>query len=262
MAESILYIGSFIFIFLLGISFGSFLNSWVWRTHENIRILLDRSFCPHCRVQLKWYENIPVFSFLFLKAKCRTCKGEIPIYYFWVELSTGLIFIFVYYLHFSYFNFEPLYFFRDIVFVSFLIVIFNYDYLYKIILPSVVWTGVLIGFIFNYFYFGYSLENLGLAAFVGCGFFLAQFIVSRGRWIGGGDVRFGFLMGVWLGWPGIVVGLFVSYILGALVSVPLLIFKKKKWAEEIPFGTFLTTGTFMALYWGDWLVDWYLTLLR
>ena len=82
MFETFISIGSYIFIFLLGISFGSFLNSWVWRTHENIRILLDRSFCPHCRVQLKWYENIPVFSYLFLKAKCRTCGGKIPKYYF------------------------------------------------------------------------------------------------------------------------------------------------------------------------------------
>jgi prepilin signal peptidase PulO-like enzyme (type II secretory pathway) len=97
---------------------------------------------------------------------------------------------------------------------------------------------------------------------VGGGFFLLQYLVSRGKWIGGGDVRFGVMMGVLLGWPNILVALFIAYVLGAVVAVPLLIFKKKKMKSEVPFGAFLAIGTAAAMFWGSWIVNWYVGMIK
>ena len=85
----------------------------------------------------------------------------------------------------------------------------------------------------------------------GGGFFLAQFLISKGQWIGGGDIRMGALMGFFLGWPQILVALFFSYIIGAIIGVSLIILKKKTWKSEIPFGVFLTIGAIISLFFGE-----------
>jgi prepilin signal peptidase PulO-like enzyme (type II secretory pathway) len=109
---------------------------------------------------------------------------------------------------------------------------------------------------------GFSIYSLALGALIGSGFFLVQYVLSRGRWIGGGDVRLGVMMGALLGWPNILVALFVSYILGAIVAIPLLIMKKKGMKSEIPFGTFLSVGTLAALLWGNQVINWYWNLIK
>ena len=217
--------------------------------------------CVHCSRPLSWYENIPVFSFLWLKGKCRTCKGKIPSDYFLVELITGFIVVILGW-HYSNMQFDLIRFIRDFIFVMLLVVVFVYDLKYQIILSGVAWTGAVIGFIFNHFYLGISTHNLLLGFVLGGGFFLIQYVISRGRWIGGGDVRLGAMMEIWLGWSNILFALFVSYILGALVSVPLLITKKQTGNSQIPFGTFLSLGTVVAMYWGDKIVGWYLSLIK
>ena len=87
-----------------------------------------------------------------------------------------------------------------------------------------------------------------------------QFIISKGKWIGGGDIRLGFLMGIILGFPMSLVALFLSYILGLIVSLPLLIIGKKRMKSEIPFGTFLVAGTIITMFLGDKILNWYLNL--
>jgi len=255
---------AYFFIFVCGLILGSFLNSWIWRTRENIRVISSGSFsiCVNCRRTLKWYEKFPVLSYLFLYGKCRTCKKNIPWHYTAVELATAVLLVmvavsFMNDVHFSEWNFL-----RDIFFLTFLIIVFVYDALYREVLSRIVWSGAIIGFLINYFYLGHSFNSLVLGALVGGGFFLLQYVVSNGRWIGGGDVRLGFMIGIWLGWPNVLVALFLAYILGALVSAGLLILKKKKWASEIPFGTFLAVGTFVALYYAHDIIVWYLGLLR
>jgi len=105
------------------------------------------------------------------------------------------------------------------------------------------------------------LVNLLVAIVVGGGFFLLQFIVSKGRWIGGGDIRLGVLMGVILGWPQVAWALMLAYILGALVAVGLILTGQKKWSAQIPFGTFLTVAAFITMYWSDQIVNWYVNLI-
>ena len=251
----------FLYVFVLGSVLGSYLNSWMWRVSRVSKEALGRrSVCVGCERQLMWYENIPLLSFLALKGKCRTCKITIPMDYFWLEAFTGLLFVGLSYYHLEQATVVPAVFFRDIFFLTVLMIIFVYDAKYKIILSSLVWVAATVGFIFNY-YLGLSAYSLLLGVAVGGGFFLAQYLISKGKWIGGGDVRMGVMMGAWLGWPGILVALFVSYILGAVIAIPLLATKKKHMKSEIPFGTFLAVGTFVAMLWGSQMVEWYRALI-
>lgn len=253
--------GRFVYlgIFLLGLSVGSFLNSWIWRTRENFKIISGRSMCPVCRRQLKWYENIPLLSFVALQGRCRTCKYSIPTHYIMVELSTAFIFVLLAWQNLNSSE-NYLYFLRNIMFAILLIVIFVYDFLYQEILSEVVWFGALIGLFFA-FYFGQQIAPLLIGAAVAGGFFLLQFVISKGRWIGGGDVRLGVMMGLWLGWPVILVALFIGYISGAISGALLHFFKKRTWQSATPFGTHLAMATFICLIWGKSLLNWYMGLL-
>lgn len=252
----------YVVLFLLGLALGSFLNSWIWRRHENIRVARGRSMCHSCRRTLKWYENIPVLSFLILRGKCHTCKSKIPPHFLWVELTTALLFVFIAWYHLSYSSFDSTKLHRDIILAAILLIIFIYDWLYKIILSEIVWIGVIFGLYFNYFCLNGCPLKMLIGALLAGGFFLLQYVVSKGKWIGGGDVRMGVMMGVWLGWPNILVALMFAYISGALVGILLMVLKKKKLGSDIAFGTFLSLGTAFALFFGGELIDWYLGLLR
>ncbi len=257
---------AYFIIFILGLSLGSFLSSWIWRLRENIRISRGRSICEICHRQLNWYENIPVVSYLFLRARCFVCKAKIPLQSTVIELATAFLFVFVTWYHTECFLTENsvgyITYYRDILFVSLLIVVFVYDYLYFIILSHVMWLGVFIGILFNVFFLDFSVLSLFIGIVIAGGFFLLQYLISGGRWIGGGDVRLGVIMGVWLGWPLILVALMVSYVLGAAGSLLLMIFKKRSLNSQTPFGTYLAIGTFIAIFWGQKITEWYLTLFK
>lgn len=259
MLENIFY---YFILFGIGLATGSFINCLVWRTRNNFNIAVGRSRCVHCGRQLLWYENIPIFSYVFLKGACRICQKPIPAHYPAVEFLGGLIFVIVGWLNQNYTFFSEWRLVRDLIFVAVLAVIFLYDFFYQIILSKVVWFGAIIGIIFNIFIFHQDIYKIALGFVFGGGFFLVQYLVSRGRWIGGGDVRLGAMIGIWLGWPNIAAALFFSYIVGLIISLPLLISKNKQWDSTIPFGTFLAIGTFWALYCGDSAIEWYIGLLR
>ncbi|MFA6423795.1 MAG: A24 family peptidase [Candidatus Magasanikbacteria bacterium] len=253
----------YFFVFVLGLILGSFLNSWMWRVRDNIRILSNsRSMCPNCHYQLRWYENIPLISWLVLRAHCSNCKKPIHWSYFVVELATGFLMMYVVGQHVKLVHFSEWVLLRDVCFLTFLIIIFMYDLRYKIILSRVIWAGTIIGFLINILILNFSASSLLLGMLIGGGFFLIQYIVSSGRWIGGGDIRMGVMMGAWLGWQNTILALFVAYILGAIVGIGLMLIKKADGKTELPFGMFLAVATFITLYYGDSLIGWYLQFLR
>lgn len=215
----------------------------------------------HCRKQLVWYDNIPVASFVLLRGKCRYCHKHIPASYFWVELCAGLLLVLVAFVRMQDEQLVWLIFLRDVLFLGILIVTFVYDYKYMEVLTGVAWSGAMVGFVFNYFFLGYPLQSLLIGMVVGGGFFLMQYLISKGRWVGGGDVRLGIMIGAWLGWPLTLLALLLSYVFGALVAIPLLVTQKKAAESELAFGTFLAIGTFITLFWGQPLLDWYLRLI-
>ena len=245
-----------------GLILGSYLNSWMWRIYTNRWQWGGRSLCVHCGRQLTWSENIPLLSFVVLRGQCRTCHQRIPPDYFWVELVTPILFVLAASIDLVHGITNPWHIWRDLFFVALLLVIFVYDAKYYLILTRVVYGGAVVGFLINYVVLHISPVNMLLGAVVGAGFFWTQYVLSRGRWIGGGDVRLGLMMGILLGWPGVLVALFMAYVLGAFVSLGLLALRKKTLRSQLPFGTFLAIGTLVALFWGEQIIQWYLGFIR
>lgn len=259
------YLGNLIyfFVFFFGLILGSFLNSIIWRLWDNITIFSgSRSMCVYCRRTLSWKENIPLLSWLVLRGKCAHCKKNISAYYPLVEFGVAATLTLVAYHYFPMSHFSEWHLLRDLVFIAFLVVIFVQDLRYQVILSNVVWIGAVFGLVINVSFLHYDFNSLALGALIGGGFFLIQFLVSSGRWIGGGDVRLGVMMGLWLGWQDTVVALFLAYIIGAIFGLFLLVTKKANSKTAVPFGTFLSVSTVVSMYWGQSLIRWYLGLLN
>lgn len=249
------------FVFVFGVILGSFLNSWIWRTRENVKIVSGFSICVHCRRQLVWYEKFPLFSFLVLRGRCRTCKKKIPLHYFFVELLTGIFLTAVIYIHNTYLPFSEWWILRDVLFLTMLIIIFFFDYFYQEVLSRIVWPGAIIGFLINVFPLNHTFISLLGGMVFGGGIFAIQYFISKGKWIGGGDVRLGIMMGAWLGWPSVLVAIFIAYIIGAIVGLSLVLLKRADRKTAIPFGTFLAVGTFVAMFFGTDIINWYMSFL-
>ncbi len=242
-------------IFIAGLIVGSFLNVVIFRLEKNKSFIFGRSVCLGCNNQIVWHDNIPVVSFLLLRAKCRNCRRPISWQYPAVELATAIIFIWL----FSRFgiNFK---FFSLIIFSCFLLVIFVYDLKHYLILDRVSIPAMVAALLLNLM-LRLGFVNLLLGAIIGGVFFAFQFFVSKGKWVGDGDIRLGFLMGLMLGWKMLLVALFLAYLIGSFVSILLMIFSNKKMSSQIPFGPFLALATFITLIYGTEILNWYLNLL-
>lgn len=254
-----------VFIFIFGLIIGSFLNVVIYRLHRGEKFITGRSKCLFCGHKLYINDLIPLFSFLFLKGRCRYCKQSFSKQYFLVELFTGIIFSLIFLSIFpnqSFINFETLALIKLLfwwIIASFLIIIFVYDAKYYLILDKISIPAIFIALVFNLI-LGNNLLNFLFAGLIAGSFFLLQYTISKGRWVGGGDIRLGFLMGVILGFPNVITALFIAYVLGSIISIILLLNKQKHWGDKIPFGTFLTIATIVTMLYGDILVNWYLSL--
>jgi len=254
------------YVILFGLAIGSFLNVVIYRLHENKSIVHGRSFCPCCQHTLSFFDLIPVFSFIFLRGKCRYCQKKISWQYPAVELATAILFALAYlnYFHLSGFprSYNLLYLsvgqlFADLFFLSVLLVVFVYDLKHYLILDMVVLPAAALALATNLL-LGMAWQSLLLGAAVASGFFLLQYAISRGKWIGFGDVKLGLLLGFLLGWPQILVCLFLAYILGGLVGLGLIFSGRKGIKSELPFGTFLSVAAVVTMLWGDQILNWYL----
>ncbi|MDO9509746.1 MAG: prepilin peptidase [Candidatus Magasanikbacteria bacterium] len=257
----------YIFIFILGSIIGSFINCLSWRLAHNQKVTLERSECPKCKSKLKWWENFPIFSFLFLKGRCRYCKVKIPIDYLLTELAGGLLFVAVFYFNGAIQTLDTIKILFEFFIVSVLLFIFLHDILYKEILSGAIWLSVVVTLVYQFFKGVYpatggaSIWNILVGGILGFSFFAFQYFISKGKWIGGGDVRLGLLLGLLLGWEKTIVALLFAYWLGALVGLFLIFSKKSKMNSEIPFGTFLVVGTLVALYFGKYIINWYSNII-
>jgi len=263
-------------IFIFGLTIGSFLNCVIYRLEKGESFLKGRSYCPNCKHQLSWKDLIPIFSFFELQSKCRYCKQKISWQYPIVETTTGLLFLLIFNSQFLiskqapifsfYFLFSIFYF---LVSASFLIIIFVYDFKHYIIPDEVIYPAIIISFLYQVFgnwkletgNFGPMLNPL-FSALGASLFFLAIFLISRGKWLGFGDVKLALFMGLFLGFPNILVALFLAFFIGAIIGLGLIFAKRKSLKSEVPFGPFLVLGTFLALFWGNQIINWYLSLFH
>ncbi len=259
-------------IFIIGLTIGSFLNCVIYRLEKGESFLSGRSYCPNCRHILTWQDLMPVLSFLILKGKCRYCQKPISWQYPLVELGTGILFVLVFGIlnlgFVSDFGFRISDFFTltyHLLITCSLIVIFVYDLKHYIIPDKIIYPAIIIAGIFNFQFSIFNefsiLKFSILSASGAAAFFLLIVLISQGKWMGIGDIKLAFFMGLLLGFPNILVALFLSFFIGAIIGTALILFGKKTLKSEIPFGPFLVTGIFIAMFWGQMIIDWYLRLL-
>jgi len=245
-----------ILMFISGLIFGSFLNALIWRLHSKKSIVQDRSQCPNCRHRLGFWDLIPLASFVCLWGRCRYCHTKISWQYPVVELMSALGFLLI--------NQMPLGLIEKVwlcglFFLSLLILIYDLKYL---LIPD---SSIILGIIWIIGYMlllnrGQIIDSL-IAGLIASLFFFLMYYFSRGRWIGGGDVKLGFLMGLFLGWPNILLALLLAYILGAIIGLGLLVFKQATLKSQVPFGPFLILATIVVYKWGEIIINWYTALL-
>lgn len=252
-----------IIFFLFGLFIGSFLNCVIHRLWYEGSFLQGRSYCPKCKHKLNWYDLIPVLSLLILKRKCRYCGKKISWQYPIVEIGTGILFVSLF--HFQIISPQlTISFFVDacllLLIFCFLIIIFVYDLKHYIIPDRVVYPAILISGIWHLIFKRCDILNALYAALGAFLFFLLIFLISKGKWIGFGDVKLVFFMGILIGFPNILAALFSAFLIGAIIGIGLILFGKKGLKSEIPFGPFLVTGTIIAMFFGHNLINWYLNL--
>lgn len=250
---------------LLGLIFGSALTALISRQAKGEKWWKGRSHCPACRHTLSVWDLVPVLSYALLNGKCRYCRGAIGTSYPVLELSVAVLFAVAAVMRLGPAAFGGVDAFlapgwtlllRDWLAIVVLVQVFTYDLWFGYILDQVTLPAIVVFLVWN-LVLGAPWPALLIGVFVGGGFFLLQYIVSGGKWIGGGDIRLGVLMGVLLGWPLVLVALFLAYLSGGAFGAVLLASKRKSIGSQIPFGTFLSAATIIVLFWGEPLLTWY-----
>lgn len=245
---------------IFGMLIGSFINCFAWRLHQE-ETIFGRSYCPKCLAEIKWYDNIPLLSFLILKGKCRSCSKKISWQYPIVELVTGLLF----YLAFSFFGSSPIFLIQSFIIIFVLILVFIFDFRWYLIPVSfLLWSAlvlVILGSAYHWFTLGYYLFSLVVAVIIAVVFFGLQYLLTKGRGLGEGDIWLGAFLGVaFNNILDLSVAILSAYFIGAVVGIGLLVFGNKKWGSKLPLGVFLSIGGLIALFWGQEIVSWYLSL--
>lgn len=248
-----------IFLLALGAIIGSFLNVVIVRTRAGESFGRGRSHCPLCGRILGALELVPVVSFIIQKGRCRGCGKSVSWQYPAVEAATAILFLICGLIWLASPDAGILTLIRNLAFVCFSVLIFVYDLRWQEIPDSFSLPAVAAIFILNLF-IGMPAWSMVLGAAIAGGFFALQFLLSKGRWIGGGDIRLGALMGVLLGWQLTLLSLLLAYVGGAVISVLLMAFAGKKMDSQVAFGTFLVGAALVALFWGRELINLYLRL--
>ncbi|KKU80689.1 MAG: Prepilin peptidase [Candidatus Gottesmanbacteria bacterium GW2011_GWA1_47_8] len=237
-------------VFVLGLCVGSFANVLIDRLPKGESVWFGRSHCDHCKKTLRWFELIPLLSFVLQTGRCRRCHKKLSIQYPLVELATGFMVVLIQGQAFEARQGLAL----GLIFSS-LLVIFVADLKYMIIPDSMIVIGI-----FGVLLQGRALGGLQGSALSGLGaavFFLALFLVTRGRGMGFGDVKLAFLLGLWLGFPRIIIALYLAFLTGAVVGVTLILGRKKKLKSKIAFGPFLVIGAIGAYFYSGQILTWW-----
>jgi leader peptidase (prepilin peptidase) / N-methyltransferase len=247
-------------VFLLGTCIGSFLNVCICRLPQNMSIVKPGSACPKCGHRLKWWENIPILSFLFLKGKCRSCGKGISLRYPTVELLSGLLALALWYR----FGFGPE-FFIYFYFSACLIIVTFVDFSHQIIPDAVSLSGIAVGFLSSFLLPGLSWWDSLLGILMGGGilFLVAwgYYILAHREGMGGGDIKLLAMIGAFLGWQAIPLVIFLSAAVGSVAGLALMSVHKGDRHMAISYGPFLAGAALITLFWGRELTAWYLVFI-
>jgi prepilin signal peptidase PulO-like enzyme (type II secretory pathway) len=261
----------YFFVFIIGICWGSFANVLIDRGQKE-KSILGRSKCDYCHYKLRWFDNIPILSFLILRGKCRKCENKLSWQYPIIEFLTGLVFIVTWFIlqknsfvlanNFEMQDLLVSIYFLGVVYLLWVILVWDFKYM---IIPDFL---IIIGLGLTFFYKIYQMILQGnysdifnnplaeslLGGIVLSGFFGLLYWYSKGKWIGGGDVKLGFWLGMLVSLKMVYFLILISYTLGAVIAIFLLLFFKKKMKSEIPFGPFLIIATWVIIFYQDYIL--------
>ncbi|MGM0365597.1 MAG: prepilin peptidase [Actinomycetota bacterium] len=248
MADTLIYI----LLFIAGLIVGSFLNVVIYRIPRGLSVYKPGSFCPQCGKRIAFYDNIPVLSYLILRGRCRNCKAKIPYTYPVIEVLTAVMFA----ANFYFFGLS-IELFSGIILASSLIAISIIDIQFRIIPNAITWpmTGI-----------GLALSIIGdlsrwwfpLAFSAGAFTFMLIIHLIYPRGMGMGDVKLALMVGAFL-IRSVIPALFIGFLIGSVYGLMMILAKKKKFKQTIPFGPFIALGSIIALFWGSNIINWYLS---
>ncbi len=248
------------FAFLFGLALGSFANVCIWRIPLGKSLVSPPSACPHCQTPIKFYDNIPILSYLVLRGKCRHCKGPISLQYPVVEAVMGLLSL-VLFIRYGPRHQYIIY----LIFHASLLIITFIDLHHKIIPDVISLPGIAVGFLYSLLpgppswmdsAIGILAGGLGLMAVA-----MAFELITGKEGMGGGDIKLLAMIGAWLGWKALPFVVLISSVAGTIIGGGALLITKKELGARIPFGPFLALGAVVYFFFGHALISFYLGLL-
>jgi leader peptidase (prepilin peptidase)/N-methyltransferase len=250
-----------VLILLFGLAWGSFLNVVIFRLPRDMNLSKPPSSCPECETRIKFYDNIPILSFILLKGACRQCRTKIPISYFLVEILIPASFLLLYSKYaFSFF------FFASCLFASAMIVLAVIDYYHQILPDEITLSGLALAVVYSFFRADLNLTQALIGAVSGASFLLlvygAYYLFRKKEGLGMGDVTLMLFVGAFLGWQKSFLTLILGSFVGALIGIYFIFIRKEKLQFALPFGTFLAPAAFIALIWGEKIIRAYLSQFK
>lgn len=248
-----------ILAFILGAVVGSFLNVCICRMPRDESVVSPPSHCPRCSYRIRWYDNIPLVSYLLLRGKCRGCGEHISVQYPLVELINALLTLALF-LRFG----PSLTFLALFLFSSALVAITFIDLEHQIIPDEISLSGIVAGFAFSFFLPWQGWLNSLLGILLGGGSLLLvayayQWMTGR-EGMGGGDIKLLAMMGAFLGWKAVPFIIFASSLVGSVVGLTMMLFQKRDSRLAIPYGPYLALGAMVYVFFGRQLIHWYFSL--
>lgn len=247
---------------LLGLCVGSFLNVVIYRLPNGMGLSKPGSHCPKCGYRLKWFDNIPVLSYLFLGGRCRSCKARISPRYMAVELLNALLWLLSVAL---FWEKSHIYMAVAMVVSSLLICVFFIDLEYMLIFDRfqilLGLCGVAAMFTDSFTAWHDHLIGAAVGGLVFIGLYFGAIAVLKAEGLGLGDVKYAAAAGLLLGWQKLIPAILVGSVLGAVFMVAANRIRHAEKRTEYPFGPFLVVGTLLSVFFGNTIISWYLNLL-
>jgi prepilin signal peptidase PulO-like enzyme (type II secretory pathway) len=241
--------------FLLGAAIGSFLNVVADRLPAAQSIISPPSHCPECQRKLSAKDNIPIFSYLWLRGRCRYCGAAIPGRLLWVELGTAALFAFLYWHYGASWQLLPV-----AIYCCAFIVLLVIDLEQGVLPNKIVYPGIIIALIAAVFAEP-GIKSASIGGATGFALLLIPALIFRGG-MGWGDVKLAALIGLVTGFPNVLIAIYLALVSGGLVAVLLLVSGRKQRKDPIAFGPFLVLAAMVTLFWGDNIVGWVAGLLH
>ena len=240
---------------LFGLLLGSFLNVCIFRLPRGTSVVWPASACGSCQRELRWFENIPVISWLVLGAKCARCKAPISLQYPLVEATTAVLFVLVT----ATTPLGPALAAR-LIFVAALVVLFAIDLEHHLLPNVITLPGIVVGLLFALLGPpGWQASLLGVLLGGGVLYAIAAgyYAVRKEEGMGMGDVKMLAMIGAFLGWQSVLLTLVLASLSGAVIGLALIVVQRGSMKYALPFGTFLAIGALVAMLAGQPVIDWY-----